>query len=98
MRVSLLLSSQSISSFQRRQKVTTSLKMLSSLVFLAYITLTNAASIQVCPGLTIQDQQACSSKILDKITQTDLKLNEVCQVIDETILECTEGFAQCQMK
>ena len=71
--------------------------MLFLCLILTLTSLTSAVPRPICPESMDQEKQICTFQILDKITGDDFKVTEVCDVIDETVLECTEGFAQCQM-
>ena len=81
-------------------------QMFSSILILALKSSTStAATTELCTKAKIQSIEekyaACTSKIHDNLMSRDdgdnLKLNEVCQMINETVLGCVQVYAQCQM-
>ena len=64
-----------------------------------------AATTELCTKAKIQSIEekyaVCTSKIHANLMSRDdgntLNLNEVCQMINETVLGCVQVYAQCQM-
>ena len=78
-------------------------KMLLIFLILSLISLTSAGvPKELCTPDQVQSmkekQSSCTSKILDKLMSIDsLQPSEVCKIINQTALGCTQSFGQCQV-